>query len=726
VEFGLLGPLLVRVGESQVPVPAAKQRVLLASLLLRANQVVGLDEMADAVWGGALPGSARVTLQNYVKRLRQVLGPAGYQRIMTRPAGYLIEVEAGELDVTRFASLQADGRSAARAGDWDRASAQLGAALALWRGEPLADVSSRLLTQTEVPRLAETRLNALEARIDADLHLGRHRQVIAELEALTAAQPLRERLHELLMLALYQSGLPAAALGAYRRARRYLVEEVGIEPGPGLRDLSLRIQRSDAAAAVPLGRSRAAATKRPPRIAPRAARPAMLPAAVGFTGRLWELRALSALTSQPHPAALIAIAGTAGVGKTALAVHWARQHASRFPDGQLYVNLGGFGPAGPLSPAKALRGLLGALGVPATQVPAALGARQALFRSLTEGKHVIILLDNALDPAQVRPLLPATPTALILITSRNELTGLIAADGARPLTLGVLTFADARELLVRRLESCGTAVEPDVAGALVALCARLPMALANAAARAAGPPPSRLAELVLQLRDAGSRLDALDLGRGPDAAGVRAVFSWSYRRLGPASARMFRLLGVHPGPDITAPAAASLAGMSLPEARRLLRELARGHLVTEALPGRFACHDLLRAYAAEQARAIDAGAGVRAAAARALDHYLHTALAAGRRLSPAREPGDLDPPRPGVTPEPMADHQQALAWFEAEHRVLLAVVGLAGESGLGRYAEPISRAVAEIRRQPGPGDLIPRQLRPFAARRQDLAGLSHN
>ena len=724
MEFGLLGPLLVCVGGSPVPVPAAKQRVLLASLLLRANQVVGLDELAEAVWDGVPPGSARVTLQNYVKRLRQVLGPAGYERIMTRPAGYLIEVEAGELDVTRFASLQAGGRSAARAGDWARASAQLGAGLALWRGEPLTDVSSGLLTQTELPRLAEMRLNALEARIDADLHLGRNQQVIAELEALTVAHPLRERLHELLMLALYQSGLRTKALGAYRRARRYLVEEVGIEPGPGLRDLNLRIQRSGAGATGPSGRGQAAAAQRPRRITPRAPSPAMLPAAAGFTGRARELQALSALASQPHRAALITIAGTAGVGKTALAVHWARQHASQFPDGQLYVNLGGFGPADPLSPAKALRGLLSALGVPATQIPAAPGARQALFRGLTEGKHVIILLDNARDPAQIRPLLPATPTAVTLITSRNELTGLIAADGARPLTLDVLTFADARELLAQRLQSRGTAVEADVAGTLVTLCARLPMALANAAARAAGQPPSVLAELARQLRDAGSRLDAL--GPGPDAAGARAVFSWSYQHLGPASARMFRLLGVHPGPDITAPAAASLAGMNPLEARRLLRELARGHLITESLPGRFAFHGLLRAYAAEQADAIDSSAGVRAAVLRTLDHYLHTALAAARRLSPAREPDDLDPPRPGVTPEPVADHQQALAWFEAEHRVLLAIISLAGESGLGRCAEPLSRAVAEFRRQPGPGDPIRSRLRPFAARRLDFAGLCHN
>ncbi len=274
MEFGLLGPLLVRVGRMPVRVSAGKQRVLLAALLVRANQVVGVDDLADAVWDGSPPESARVTLQNYVKRLRQALGPAGYERIVTRPAGYLIEAAAGELDLTRFGQLQAAGRAAAQAGAWDRASAELTTALSLWRGAPLADVPSRVLTLAEVPRLAEMRLGALEARIDAELHLGRHREVIAELQPLAAAEPLRERLHELLMLALYRSGQRAAALDAYRRAWRQLVDQVGIEPGPGLRELNQRILRSDPAllpAPAPAGASRPGGTGHPRRPALRAA-----------------------------------------------------------------------------------------------------------------------------------------------------------------------------------------------------------------------------------------------------------------------------------------------------------------------------------------------------------------------------------------------------------------------------------------------------------------------
>jgi DNA-binding SARP family transcriptional activator len=244
VEFGLLGPLLVRAGERSIPISASKQRVLLATLLLAVNQVVAIDKLAEALWQGSPPETARVTLQNYVMRLRHTLGPAGYERIVSRPSGYLIEVHRGELDVAQFAELQDAGLAAARAGAWENASGQLAVALRLWRGRPLADVQSPLLA-AQVPRLAELRLAALESRIDADLHLGRHRQVTAELAALAAAKPLRERVHELLMLALYRSGQQAAALAAYRQARRRLVDERGVEPGPALRELNQRILQSD-------------------------------------------------------------------------------------------------------------------------------------------------------------------------------------------------------------------------------------------------------------------------------------------------------------------------------------------------------------------------------------------------------------------------------------------------------------------------------------------------
>jgi tetratricopeptide (TPR) repeat protein/transcriptional regulator with XRE-family HTH domain len=421
------------------------------------------------------------------------------------------------------------------------------------------------------------------------------------------------------------------------------------------------------------------------------------PAVTHFVGRSDVLKALTEVADdaarQCGAVLISAIGGLAGVGKTALAVHWAHQVAERFPDGQLYVNLRGFGPERtPVTPAEAIRGFLDAFEVPAAQVPAGLDAQAALYRSLLAGKRVLVLLDNARGEEQVRPLLPAGRGCLVIVTSRSQLAGLAATDGARLLTLDVLAEAEARELLASRLGRARLAAEPQAMGELIRLCARLPLALAIAAARAEARPAFPLAVLVDELRDATGRFDALDAG--DPAASVRAVFSWSCQNLSPATATMFRLLGLHPGPDITAPAAASLAGVCLREARSLLRELIRYHLLTERSPGRYACHDLLRAYAANLAVATDDEAARRAALARALDHYLHTAHAAALLLRPAREPVTLTPAWLGVTPEHLAGHQQAATWFEAEHHVLLAAITLAAEAGFDSCAWQLPWAMA--------------------------------
>ena len=380
-----------------------------------------------------------------------------------------------------------------------------------------------------------------------------------------------------------------------------------------------------------------------------------------------------------------AISGTAGVGKTALAVQFARQAAGGFGDGQLYVNLRGFGPVGtPVTPAEAIRGFLDAFETPVAQVPAGLDAQVALYRRLLAGKRVLVVLDNARDEEQVRPLLPVGPGCLVIVTSRSQLAGLATTDGARLLTLDVLAEDEARELLGRNIGRARAAAEPDAVTELTRLCVRLPLALAIAAARADTRPAFPLAALTEELRDAAGRLDALDTG--DPASSLRAVFSWSCEKLSPATAGMFRLLGLHPGPDITAPAAASLAGVSVRQARTQLRELTRCHMLAEPVLGRYFCHDLLRAYAAEQAAAMDDEMARRAALAQALDHYLHTAHAAALLLYPLGEPITLAAARPGVTPEHLADHQQAVAWFEAEHHVLLAAVSLAAETGFDTCA----------------------------------------
>jgi tetratricopeptide (TPR) repeat protein len=387
------------------------------------------------------------------------------------------------------------------------------------------------------------------------------------------------------------------------------------------------------------------------------------------------------------------ISGTAGVGKTALAVHWAHQHAGGFPGGQLYVNLRGFGPADPLRPAEALRIFLDALAVPAAQIPATLDGRQSVYRSRLAGTKTLIVLDNAGDPDQVRPLLPGAPGCLVVVTSRNQLTGLIAADGAQSIVLDVLTSGEAHHVLARRLGPDRVAAEPAAAAELARLCARLPLALAVTGARAAARPAFTLTTLATELRGTRGRLDALTTGE--DTTDVRAVFSWSYHQLSTPAARMFQLLGLHPGPDTTAAAAASLAGLDPGHARRLLRELTHAHLLTEHTPGRYTFHDLLRAYAAEQA-ATGQEQTRHEATARVLDHYLHTAHAAARLMQPHRGAPTPDPASPGVTPEPLASYQEALAWFEAEHRVLAATLALAAEAGFDVHAWQLPWALASF------------------------------
>jgi DNA-binding SARP family transcriptional activator len=735
MEFGLLGPLVVRFRGTDARVPRGNQRALLAALLLDANRLVSADKATEVLWGPAPPPSAPATLRNYVKRLRQALGEQGWARISAQPRGYLIQVGPGELDVSRFETLLAAARCAARGASWAEAAAKAQVAVALWRGEPLADVESEVLALEHAPRLTELRLQALETRIDAELHLGRHADLVSELQQLATAHPLREQIHALLMVAFYRSGRQADALAAYRHARGVLRQELGIEPGTGLQTLHQQILSADplltspeagpavfvpaAPGANAQAPDAAAAAMHPPDAADGAgpessaaasvwpaAVPCQLPGTVPrFTGRAAELARLTDLLDQasgqaPGTVVISAIGGTAGVGKTALAVHWAHQEARRFPDGQLYVNLLGFGPSGtPVSPGDAIRGFLDALGVPADRIPRDLAAQAGLYRSLLADRQILIVLDNARDEQQVRPLLPAGPACMALVTSRSQLAGLAAADGARLLNVDVLSHAEARQLLTVRLGADRAAAEPDAVSEIAGLCARLPLALAVAAARADTRPALPLSALAAELRDAQHRLDALDTG--DPAASIRAVFSWSAQQLTPAAARMFRLLGLHPGPDIAIAAAASLAGSSPREARQALTELTRAHLLTERMPGRYAFHDLLRAYAAEQASTNDSGIDGRGAIGRMLDHYLHTAHRATMFIYPLCSEVSLPPPAPGVISDGLADLSGALAWFESERRALLSCSRLAAQQGFDRHAWQLAWAMTAFLDQRG-------------------------
>jgi tetratricopeptide (TPR) repeat protein/transcriptional regulator with XRE-family HTH domain len=412
--------------------------------------------------------------------------------------------------------------------------------------------------------------------------------------------------------------------------------------------------------------------------------PRQLPPALRhFSGRHGELAELAHLLDQAPTAGAVlitAIGGTAGIGKTALAVYWAHQVADRFPDGQLYVNLRGFDASGSvLDPAEAVRRFLDALHVPPERIPADLDAQAALYRSHLAGRRMVLVLDNARDTAQVRPLLPGAPGCLVLVTSRKQLTGLIAADGAQPITLNLLTGEEARRLLSGRLGADRVAAEPVAVAEIITRCARLPLALALVAARAAVRPTVALHALADELHDTQQRWQTLT-GDDP-TSDVRTVLSWSYRALTPAAARLFRLLGLHPGQDMPAPAAASLAGLPAGVARPLLAELTQASLLVEHLPGRYTFHDLLRAYATHLTHTIDTEPERRAATGRILDHYLHSAYTAALLQDPARDPLTLTPAQPGITPEQHTDHQQAMQWLAVERPLLLAMIDHAAAAG---------------------------------------------
>jgi DNA-binding SARP family transcriptional activator/Flp pilus assembly protein TadD len=696
LEFSLLGPLRVDRDGTPVPVPPGRQRALLAALLLNGGRVMPADELIEVLWGSLRPASARVTLHNYVKRLRQALGDSGHARILTQSPGYLISVIPDELDVSRFEVLLRAARVATRAGEWEQAASQAHAALSLWRGEPLTDVESEVLTWREVPRLAELRLAALEIRLDADLRLGGHAEVIEELRQLVRAHPLREQSHALLMLALYRCGRQAEALAVYADARRVLIEELGTEPGAELREMQQRILSADPALTVlpvpvPEPPAPPVALSRAP-VVPRA-----LPNAVSrFAGREDELATLTGLLEQapgqtpeqaPGTVVISAIGGTAGVGKTALAVHWAHQVAERFPDGQLYLNLRGYDPGQPMSPDAALATFLQVLGVPGPEIPADADERAVRYRSLLAGRRMLVLLDNAGSVDQVRPLLPASAGCMALVTSRDSLAGLVARDGAQRLDLDLLPLADATGLLRALIGERATAD----AGATLALagqCSRLPLALRVAAERATERPGTSLAGLVAELADEQRRLDLLDAG-GDARTAVRAVFSWSYRHLDPAAARAFRLAALHPGDDLDVYAAAALTGTTLEQASDLLSQLARAYLIQPVGPpglGRYALHDLLRAYARELAAARDADDEGHAALTRLFDYYLHTAATAADTLYPADHHRRPHIPLPGSPVPPVTNAEAAQAWLDAERPSLVMVAAHTAANGWPGHA----------------------------------------
>lgn len=682
MDFRLLGPLEVRdTAGAALRIPTGRLRTLLAKLLLRADSSVATEALIDAVWEDRPPREPLAALQVMVLRLRRALGPAGGSRLRTAPPGYRFDVMPGELDLHRFEELLRRGSAALDTQDWSAAGDLLGRALACWRGDALADVRTGSAMDGYVDALAALRLRAQRQFVEARLHLGQHSELVDEITALVESHPLDEQLRAQLMLALHGSGRRAEALGAFRSARRTLVDELGIEPGSELRELHQALLADDpgppgqgtdgAAGAGPLRSAGAAAGR---------VCPAQLPTGVpDFTGRSQETGQLEeqlvkAVGAWPRgPIVLSAIDGTGGIGKTSLAVHVAHRVAGLFPDGQLHADLHGSGGQ-PVEPGEVLARFLRGLGVPPERVPADPEERGALYRTALASRQVLILLDNVRDAAQVRPLLPGTGSSAVLLTSRSTLPGL---DGAFRITLGFLDLDDSLDLFTRIGGQDVVAAEPDAVQAVLQICSGLPLAIRIAASRLAAGLDRSVQELAQRLTDERLRLDGLAV----EDRAIRATFAVSYHGLQADQARAFRLLAVGEGPSVTVPAAAALLALPRDVTQLLLDALVGIHLLHSPTPGRYRFHDLLRLFAAECAQADETPAARDAALYRQLRWYLDSSAAASRCLNPSRRHVTLDAPGPEWQPLHFTGFDEALAWCEAERTNLAAAVAQAARTG---------------------------------------------
>ncbi len=638
-----------------------------------------MDRLVDLIWPDGPTRTATHAVRVCVSGLRVAF--AGAVDIVAQGTGYLLAVDPTTVDAHRFRALLAAARVAPS--DAERVGL-LDHALGLWSGPALGGTAPSATRERLCAGLEEARLTALEDRVDAQLRLGRHRELVDELADLTSAHPLRERLAGQQMVALHRSGRSGDALAAYRRIRHDLAEQLGLDPGAALQRLEVAILRDE----DPLptaGGSSPAQVQAPVHAATAAPPPAQLPAAVdGFAGRADALIVLTGLAASHATTGQVAvIVGAAGVGKTALATHWAHQQRNRYPDGQLYVNLRGHGPGTPVRPEQALGGFLRALAVPAEQVPLDLDEAAALYRTLLADRRTLVLLDNAVGVDQVRPLLPAGPGCMALITSRDRLAGLAVRDGARLMRLDTLDAGESLDLLTGLIGGARLDREPGSAAELARLCGHLPLALRIAAAQLARHPDRPIADLVARLRH-GDRLAALEI-EGDEQSAVRAAFDLSYVALKPEAQRLFRLAGLLPGSDLSEPAAAALIGQPRGgEVTRSLTQLTDAHLFGEPMAGRYVLHDLMRLYAQTLTDAEDSPAERSAATQRLYGFYLRTADSAARLLYPQMQRLPLPPEyaRPAnAEPVDLADPAAALAWLEAERSNLVAAAERAAGCG---------------------------------------------
>jgi len=672
ISIDVLGPLRIHRAGVPVDVSAAMTQRMLALLIARgarAGEAIHIDALADAMWEGHPPRTARKTLQVYAHRLRRALG--GEDRIEFTAGGYRLRVYPEELDAQRFERLSAEAGQAQAAGEPARAANLLDEALELWHGEAYSGIDGLPAVEAERRRLEESRLGAVEARLAIGLELGHHNELLGRLRAVVSDHPFREGLRALLMQALYRAGRRAEALELYRETHQLLVEELGVEPMAELQRLHARMLSSDPELDL--------TTARPPRRR-------FLPHDVtDFVGRRLDLDWLDARLDETQAATVIitAIAGAAGIGKTALAVRWAHRAASSFPDGQFYVNLRGYDNGPPLRAFEALIHLLRLLGVQGERLPVDEAAAAAMFRSLLAGRKALVLLDNARTAEQIRPLLPGDPGCLVVVTSREKLSGLIATEGAQRLTLGLLANNEAITLLRNIIGGDRVDADPEAAARLADLCGYLPLALRIAATHLADRPGEPIAGYVAELAR-GSRFRALDL---PDDEhrGLPAVFEQSYSVLPEAHRRAFRWLSLVPGHDFTAAAAVALLDLPEPETLSILDGLTSCHLLEQHEPGRYSFHDLIGEFARFLMR--NGGEPATEPRARLLDYLRRAAAVFDSVFAPGRT---ADDPSAG---EPQVTEAEAVRWMETERANLIAAVATASAAGLPEVASGIAKSL---------------------------------
>ncbi|MER5427082.1 AfsR/SARP family transcriptional regulator [Streptosporangium roseum] len=688
MEFRVLGPVGLWRDEELMPITGEKQRTLLALLVLEANKTVSIERLVTALWGMTAPATARKLLYNNLWSVRRLLTDSAV--VVSRPKGYSLQLQPGASDLDVFRIETAQARSALADGDYAQASQRLHQALSLWRGPALGGTHPDFQA-AEGPALEELYLTALNDRIEVDLVLDRHGDLVSELRLLVCEHPLNEKLRGQLMRVLHRLGRTAEALQEFHVSRRLFREELGIDPGKEIADIHQAILTGDSSPSLDAVRFTPAS--------PAIHIPRQLPVdIIRFTGREHVLKELDVLLTEEGAdiAAMVisAIAGTAGVGKTALATRWGHRVSHLFPDGQLYVNLHGYSQSAPIAAPQALHLLLRGLGVATESIPQDMEEKTSLYRSIISEKRLLLILDNAKDPEQVRSLLPGSSSCKVLITSRDSLRGLAATHDVHTIRLDILADEEAQTLMIALLGEERVANDVYAVAEITRLCGRLPLAIRIASAQLVSQPSLTTREFADRLRN-GNRLIDLEFAEDPQT-GVRAAFELSYQNLIPAVRRIFRLMGLHPGPDISIDAIAALAGLSEEKTSRLVDALINAHLAYREDGHRISMHDLISAYAHDRSESEDSDEDQCEALSRLFDWYLRSADTAIKVIFPGYMELDLVTNSSQESFLSFDDYDRAFSWVESEHRSMVSVITYAGSHGWLSHSWQLSLRLARF------------------------------